>query len=146
MFRTIQVYTDVLTTKPIILTLLSVDILKYVISISLRNINEIIYYLRFISKNNNNYTFELEELDIPLKLRYVEKIIISHNKDDELIKYIMVICHTINDNLDNINSIINYHNTKWFNKWRKLDLDNHIIILKHNVNILKDRLFLLLLR
>jgi hypothetical protein len=145
MYKTIQVYTDILTIKPIILTLFSIDILKYIISISIRNINEIIYYLRFINKNNNNYIFELEELDIPLKLKYIEKIIISHNKDDELIKYIMVICHKINDNFDNINSIINYHNTKLFNRWRKIDLEQHIILLKHNVNILKDRLFLLLL-
>ncbi len=52
-------------------------------------------------------------------------------------------CHKISECVEQINSKILYHNTRWFQSWRNIYLDEEITILKKHTKILNDRIKLL---
>ena len=55
------------------------------------------------------------------------------------LEYLKEIIIDIHSNINEINVRVKYHNTKWFSKWRSLDIDSVISDLKTNSLILDSR-------
>jgi hypothetical protein len=134
-----------------VISLISADVIKKVIHMSLNSLEFTFNYM--ISNNTNisikKYQDDLEILDIHLKLKLIDiwlnKININKLDESQTIIYqsISDSCHKIADTIQIINDNIKYHNTKWFNSWRNIYLDDEIKILEKNVKILDERLLLL---
>ena len=134
-----------------VISLISADVIKKVIHMSL---NSLEFTFNYMVSNNTNisikkYQDDLEILDIHLKLKLIDiwlnKININNLDESQTIIYqsISDSCHKIADTIQIINDNIKYHNTKWFNSWRNIYLDDEIKILEKNVKILDERLLLL---
>lgn len=76
-------------------------------------------------------------LDNPKESTFDPKYIICEDMDNILDK-----CNTI---LNNINQIINDHNTKWFKGYRKFDVSEELEELEVYNNIMKNRIELFIL-
>jgi len=136
-----------------VIKIIGTDVLGKVIGVSLNGLNTA---FTFMASANSNYIIqkykdELEILDIELKLKLVEIWLkdidlekIKINLSMELI-YIGIsdACHQISKCIEQINLKINYHNSKWFQSWRNIYLDEEVNTLKKYTKILNDRIKLL---
>lgn len=127
-------------------------LLGNVISVSLSGLNNI-YNLLTTNSNTiiNKYKKDLVDMDIDLKLKLIDnwliKIDINFIKKDTnmnlMYNKITDSCNNISTLIQLINQKIVYHNTKWFNYWRSLDLEDDINSLKKEIAILNNRLILI---
>lgn len=113
---------------------------------------------------NPNVTNILKELDIERRLKLVQSVIntmnfqsvnkIDKSQISQLIKntddincdpirlcllYLCEIIQEIHNNLLEINKKVLYHQTKWFNSWRTLNVTNLLTNLRINSNLLNER-------
>ena len=131
-----------------VISLISADVIKKVIHMSLNSLEFTFNYM--ISNNTNisikKYQDDLEILDIHLKLKLIDiwlnKININKLDESQTIIYqsISDSCHKIADTIQIINDNIKYHNTKWFNSWRNIYLDDEIKLIEKYVKILDERI------
>jgi hypothetical protein len=122
--------------------LLRKNIINIIISSSIYKLGFILNY--FSKKNNNNiYKSDLEKLDIELKLNIIKNWIHNKNHYKLYSESLLNLCIKIDNNINEINNKIKYHNTKLFNNWRSLNLDYEIKEIKKLVFILDHRLILI---
>ncbi len=136
-----------------VVKVLGTDVLGKVIGLTINGLGTTFTYMASANSNEiiNKYKNELETLDIELKLKLVElwlkDINLEHIKENPSLELIYIgisdSCHKISECVEQINSKILYHNTKWFQSWRNIYLDEEINILKKNTKILNDRIKLL---
>lgn len=91
----------------------------------------------------------INALDISCKLKTIEALLKSldikneQNINDDPIavslEFLNEIINIIHKDLELINRKVNYHKTKWFNKWRTLDIKNDMNKLEIDCQILDDR-------
>ena len=123
-----------------------------ILSFSLSSLNNI--YKLLASNSNtiiNTYKSDISIMDIDLKLKLIDnwlmKIDINLVKKDPnmnlMYSKINETCINISAIIKIINEKIIYHNTKWFNYWRNLDLEDDIKSLKKEIEILNSRLVLI---
>jgi hypothetical protein len=93
----------------------------------------------------------IEEHDLIAKLQIIEALMKDMGEENiqkESIKLALNNLHktveSINTNLSQIESIIEYHKQKYFANWRYLNYDNQIYELKRNIKLLDIRYHMLL--
>lgn len=136
-----------------IISVISTDVLSKTIGLSLSGLEYTFSYLTTSSSNTliKKYQENFEILDIELKLKLIDswlkQIDIEKIKQDTTLgliyNSIADSCHKIADCVGKINEKISYHNTKWFQSWRSIYLDDEIKFLEKNVKILDQRIKLI---
>jgi hypothetical protein len=142
-----------LSNPKIIYSVISVNLLSKVIRAGITGLEYIYDYMTLSNTNSSikKYKYDFEVLDIELKLKLIESWLkhvdldnIKENSEHEIIyNGIFESCHKLSDCIKIINEKINYHQTKWFQSWRSIYLDDEINFLEKNVKILDERLLLL---
>lgn len=145
----------VIYTGATVISVVSTDILSKVINLSLASLEHTFSYLTSsnLTSSIKKYQDDLELLDIDLKLKLIDSWLkhINSNKiinDSPLALIYNSVsdsCHKIAELVEKINEKIKYHNTKWFQSWRSIYLDNEIKLLEKNVKILDERIKLIAL-
>src|SRR5579885_2190002 len=130
-YNMLSIYTGILTS-------ISGGILN-----SCRTVTSILKY------KNIDVTSRINALDISCKLKTIEALLKSldikdeQNVDDDPIvvslRYLNEIIDVIYKDLDLINRKVNYHKTKWFNRWRTLNIKEDMNKLEIDCQILDDR-------
>ncbi len=143
----------IIYTGATIISTISTDLLSKVINLSLTGLEHTVSYMTSTNSITSikKYQDDLELLDINLKLQLIDnwlKLVdinsFSINSNISLIyNYVSESCHKIADSIEKINDKIKYHNTKWFQSWRSIQLDDEIKILEKNVKILDERIKLI---
>ncbi|AGF85553.1 hypothetical protein QJ854_gp229 [Moumouvirus goulette] len=120
-------------------------IIELDIECQLRIIHSVLNKIQDNKHNKNNTTREIVELNDLDKTRIFELVKLNPDKDvDDPIElcltYLRESVENIHLNLANINNKIEYHNTKWFNYWRTLNIKNYVEQLKMHTRLLNERL------
>jgi len=105
----------------------------------------------FMSYHHIKINEVIEEHDLIAKLQIIEALMKDMGEENiqkESIKLALNNLHktveSINTNLSQIESIIEYHKQKYFANWRYLNYDNQIYELKRNIKLLDIRYHMLL--
>lgn len=98
---------------------------------------------KLLTYHNTQVKEVLEEYDLIAKLEVIEAMTKNINDEREFVKlsleHLSSILKRIHCTLNDINSIIEYHNTKWFNSWRPLNYDDKLNELKKSITLLDKR-------
>ena len=91
-------------------------------------------------KNDEYIKLKLNDLEKTQIFEIVgSKVDLENDPIQLCLFYLYDIVQEINNNLLDINNKITYHNTKWFNTWRTLNINSLIENLKINSQILDSR-------
>ena len=99
------------------------------------------------NKMINKIRLQIEEMDIPIKLKLVQKLLDTlpkNDKNDILEDGLVDIMFKIKSLLEWITYEIDKHNQKWFASYRSVDLDSKLMELEHLVKILDGRINLMM--
>lgn len=145
--------TKLLYTGATVVTLIGTDILSKVVNLSLNGLGTTFNYMTSTNTKAllERYHQDLEMLDIELKLKLVDSWVNSHNieqiKSNQSLELIYNgltdVCKNLSKNIADINEKISYHQTKWFQSWRTIDLDQEIKQLEKNIRLLDSRIKLI---
>jgi len=108
---------------------------------------DIEYHIKLISLIVKKYTIS-NTTDIKERINNKSLIFTTINDTSSKITdpiqlsllYLSIIIKDIHSDLIAINKKVAYHNTKFFNSWRTLDIKSNLETLENNNNILKERL------
>lgn len=145
--------TKLIYTGATVATLIGTDILSKFVNLSLNGLSTTFTYFASpnVKASLEKYHDDLEQLDIELKLKLVDSWInslnmekIKSNQSIELIYNSLTdVCKNISKNINDINEKISYHQTKWLQSWRTIDLEQEIKQLEKNAKILDSRIKLI---
>lgn len=129
-----------------IASFLGIDLLRKLIGLSLSGFTYTFNYMTSSKKYQDNIDIQ----NIELRLRLIENWLknidmdkIKQNNNLSLIyNSILDSCQTMVYCIEKVNEKIKYHQTKWFQSWRSLCLDDEIIFLDKNSKILYENISL----
>ena len=99
------------------------------------------------NKMINALRLRIEEMDIPIKLKLVQKLLETLPKTETnsiLEEGLVEIMFHIQSNLASIEYEINKHNAKWFSGYRSIAVDGNLDELAHLVRVIDGRIGLLM--
>jgi hypothetical protein len=89
----------------------------------------------------------VEEMDIPIKLKLVQKLLdtLPHNDTNNILEEGLIeIMFKIKSLLEWVNYEIDKHNQKWFASYRSISMDSKLDDLEHLLKILDGRINLMM--
>lgn len=93
-----------------------------------------------VSRKPNTTRLKLNDMEKTIIFDIVESKNGVYDDPIELcLNYVYETIQEIHNNLNAINKKVAYHNTKWFNTWRTLNIKPQLDILKTNSNLLESR-------